>query len=364
MPEVDFIRFVAISAVVLYHIHGFVLVKQQKSSLFGYQLDYIFKNGDLGVQLFFVLSGFILALPFAKSYFSSNKSPILSKFYLRRFTRLEPPYILFLTLLLPFILFYKEWEFNDAVSSYLLSLGYIHNIFGGELSKFIIVTWSLEIEIFFYLFFPLLACVFKFSKYKRRILLLISMCCIPYLNYDILEIKVENILGYFQYFASGMLLADIYLTERKIKFNNITNSLLFLSFLILLFIYDIKEIRMLNYFLYPLAILGFYYVILSNADIFKLYTNKYLAIIGGMCYSMYLTHYIFISVFGNYLISFAHSTSEVLVFFTVISIIILIGTVVFFLLIEKPCMDPNWCKFKHFKSPKVEENKSLETVAV
>ena len=49
-----------------------------------------------GVELFFIISGFILGLPFAKQYLAGGKQVRLGAYFLRRLTRLEPPYILIL----------------------------------------------------------------------------------------------------------------------------------------------------------------------------------------------------------------------------------------------------------------------------
>ncbi len=58
------------------------------------RLFYWIGNGDRGVELFFVISGMILAMPFARQYLTDGKSVSLRKYYMRRVTRLEPPYIL------------------------------------------------------------------------------------------------------------------------------------------------------------------------------------------------------------------------------------------------------------------------------
>ena len=50
--------------------------------------DYVLNQGRYGVHLFFILSGFILGLPFVSG------SPSLRAFYKRRLTRLEPPYLI------------------------------------------------------------------------------------------------------------------------------------------------------------------------------------------------------------------------------------------------------------------------------
>ena len=54
-------------------------------------------EGGYGVSIFFMISGFILSLPFAKAHFNKNpgkKNISLKRYYLRRLIRLEPPYII------------------------------------------------------------------------------------------------------------------------------------------------------------------------------------------------------------------------------------------------------------------------------
>src|SRR5262245_10743057 len=60
--------------------------------------DLFIAQGRYGVQLFFIISGFILALPFAAERLAGARPVRLKAFYLRRLTRLEPPYFLVLTI--------------------------------------------------------------------------------------------------------------------------------------------------------------------------------------------------------------------------------------------------------------------------
>src|SRR5437016_6274312 len=82
IPQVDGLRFIAITFAVLIHVEQFS------------RSGNMFLLGWRGVQLFFVISGFILSLPFAAHYLSGGPPVHLGKYYLRRVTRLEPPYIL------------------------------------------------------------------------------------------------------------------------------------------------------------------------------------------------------------------------------------------------------------------------------
>jgi peptidoglycan/LPS O-acetylase OafA/YrhL len=96
MPEIDGLRFLAIISVLLFHFNGFIFNKSQpiSNTVFLNKLNFVLGHGHLGVELFFVISGFILALPFANSYLKSKKKDNIKSYFTRRLTRLEPPYIL------------------------------------------------------------------------------------------------------------------------------------------------------------------------------------------------------------------------------------------------------------------------------
>jgi peptidoglycan/LPS O-acetylase OafA/YrhL len=77
----------------------------------------------------------------------------------------------------------------------------------------------------------------------------------------------------------------------------------------------------------------------------KFFAHPWIAVIGGMCYSIYLLHLTFIAVvfkFTRHAILFndflANYVLQILV--TGVPVLLLCG--VFFLLVERPCMDPAW----------------------
>jgi peptidoglycan/LPS O-acetylase OafA/YrhL len=93
IPEIDGLRFIAISSVVLYHLNGFLSEKDltsYKSNYFINLIESVFKQGHIGVPLFFVISGFILGIPFAKHFINKEPKVIISEYFKRRLTRLEP----------------------------------------------------------------------------------------------------------------------------------------------------------------------------------------------------------------------------------------------------------------------------------
>jgi peptidoglycan/LPS O-acetylase OafA/YrhL len=64
IPEIDGLRFIAIALVITHHLALFVSIQRGQN-------EGPLSRGQLGVELFFVISGFILAVPFAMQYLGS-----------------------------------------------------------------------------------------------------------------------------------------------------------------------------------------------------------------------------------------------------------------------------------------------------
>ena len=356
IPEIDGLRFIAISSVVLYHITAFILDKssyklQDISDSF---IINIILNGDYGVPLFFVISGFILGLPFAKTHIYNSKKIDLKKFYLRRLTRLEPPYILVMFILfLGSVFIAKNLSLKEATISFLSSLIYSHNLIYGVSTLLNAVAWSLEIEIQFYILTPLLTYVFFVKSIFLRRIFIISLIIFFLLlnNFNFLDFGFVFLLNYIHYFLLGYLLSDLYLSKSFIIPKTKLDSFFCCFFLIVIWIYDLNDFNYnVQKFLWEsfqlISMFFIFYFILFHKTL-KLFSNPIITNIGGMCYSIYLLHYPIISLFGNKLIKLNYSYNLYfdLLFYTIIlSIIILTISSIFYLTIERPCMDKNWIK--------------------
>jgi peptidoglycan/LPS O-acetylase OafA/YrhL len=78
----------------------------------------------------------------------------------------------------------------------------------------------------------------------------------------------------------------------------------------------------------------------------KFVSNPWIAVIGGMCYSIYLLHFALMAVFFKLsrrllLFRFDYLTNY-MIQILVVGVPILLFSVAFFMLVERPCMDPNW----------------------
>src|SRR5947209_1595085 len=87
IPEIDGLRFLAIAGVFFHHVVRFVTGQREVTLAEPVPPDTLTRvldAGSYGVQLFFVISGFVLGLPFAVHYLKGGHRPELRKYYLRR----------------------------------------------------------------------------------------------------------------------------------------------------------------------------------------------------------------------------------------------------------------------------------------
>ncbi|MGH7634807.1 MAG: acyltransferase family protein, partial [Gemmatimonadaceae bacterium] len=142
IAEVDGLRFVAIALVVFFHVHDYITTKfRLPTGAVGNEdlLDRIAATGHYGVHLFFIISGFVLALPFAAHHLAGRPPVRLRAYFLRRLTRLEPPYILALLGLSAAIIL-THTPHLSLLPHLLASLGYVHNIVYGVPSTIDVVA--------------------------------------------------------------------------------------------------------------------------------------------------------------------------------------------------------------------------------
>jgi peptidoglycan/LPS O-acetylase OafA/YrhL len=129
----------------------------------------VFSFGKLGVQVFFIISGFILFDSLFKSEYRLKNMPV---FILKRIIRIEPPYILSLMLiiliaLIKFSLFGHGNEFTLTINQLISHLGYL--IPFTHFNWLSIVYWTLAIEFQFYFLLAILFPLFskKYSFYAN-----------------------------------------------------------------------------------------------------------------------------------------------------------------------------------------------------
>ncbi len=178
-PHLDGWRFIAFFSVFLFHSFGSDVPAYETSQVYR-TTSWIFQNGNLGVNFFFVLSGFLITFLLINEK-ELNKRIDVGSFYVRRVLRIWPLYyacVIFGFLFFPYIkTFLGEISTENATPwKYLLFIGNFDIVSQLRLPDFsgIGVLWSVCIEEQFYLLWPLLLAVtpMKFTKYVFVVLIL------------------------------------------------------------------------------------------------------------------------------------------------------------------------------------------------
>ncbi|MGI4854913.1 MAG: acyltransferase family protein [Janthinobacterium lividum] len=344
-PEIDGLRFVAIFAVLLVHILGMTL----NSTPGGFAADphsasFILHGERLarGVQLFFVISGFILAQPFLNELEDGGRKVSLKAFYRRRLTRLEPPYILALLLyFFGFVLLHAA-PLHVLLLSLLSSIFYVHNFIFINLKPINPVTWSLEVEVQFYLLAPLLARVFRIpSLLWRRALLVTGTVVLASLPWHWLDRHGIMFPVHACYFVLGYLLADLRIHLRPDWSHPLWDAVSVVCFPVFFFIDGGHFERLLLSALLLLCFAGAMLGPLSR----QLLARKWIALFGGMCYSIYLLHMLVFSLatrVTRHVMVFHGFYANYALHVVLLVPVVLAVSMAYFLLIERPCMDPHW----------------------
>jgi peptidoglycan/LPS O-acetylase OafA/YrhL len=171
---IDLLRGIAILGVVLHHLFANALnAAAVRVDIAGSDVSiYVFNNGWLGVNLFFILSGFVLYRP---GIAADRKSVI--DYYVSRATRLWPLLFIFITFIC--IIDQKSpLKFASYIVLYLSGLNSIlpRSWMSGAI---VAVLWSLGVEILFSILLPgLLALVRRMSL--MRVLLTVAVFCFAY----------------------------------------------------------------------------------------------------------------------------------------------------------------------------------------
>lgn len=350
IPEIDGLRFVSIALVVLFHLAGYVALRHGVA-IAGGETAGIFRvlsHGHYGVQIFFVISGFVLGLPFAAQRLGGGRPVRLRPYFLRRLTRLEPPYVLCMLALFPAVAVMTGTPPAQLLPHLLASLGYVHNLAYGEGSLLNSVAWSLEIEVQFYLLAPLLAAAaFRVRRAAVRRALIAGACLAAVVAQLTLMRGMDalTLASFIQFFLVGFLLADLYTTEWKHdSLRPRAWDALWLACWPLLWLSweasaAVREIA------FPALIFAVFAASLRGRLSRAAMSNPWVVTIGGMCYTIYLLHYPLISLLGRVTARLGEQGAawmHLLVQCALILPPLLLVSAVYFALVERPCMDPAW----------------------
>ncbi|MBK8182880.1 MAG: acyltransferase [Candidatus Competibacteraceae bacterium] len=297
-PELDGLRGIAILAVMLFHTEMS-----------------IFKGGFIGVDIFFVLSGFLITSLLIQE-FVATKTISLKNFYIRRLLRLGPALMLLLIsyCIISFFFLSKEQANSNYIDAFI-SLIYLSNwarAFDVHPPDFLGHTWSLSIEEQFYILWPiLLLTLLRISKNRWYVFIftvLIALVSwllrIHFIINDVSLIRVYNGLdtradALMTGCALGVLLVLYPPSEMSrhscFKWLKYLSPLAMLCLLFLVFASDWQDFRMYYFGFSVVECLVFILILdirLNKEGILsKLLALKGLVWIGSISYGLYLWHY-------------------------------------------------------------------------
>jgi peptidoglycan/LPS O-acetylase OafA/YrhL len=373
-PEIDGLRFFAISIVIIGHIMQRVERSQANvapPSDIEHALLQIVRPG-LGVLLFFAVSGFIIGSQFLRGPAKSPNWHYLRAYFLRRVTRIEPPYFILLvgTYALLSAINYVPQNVNhfnmgpESLSlSLFASLAYSHGWLFGTFPRLFPPGWSLEIEVQFYILAPLF--FFLFFKITDPILRLrlgiaIEICaCLlaPLVN---AATPGRHLLGFtlgefFQYFWLGIVLADVNLNSKELvqRYPKAwASSGAWLGLILMIGAGAFLEDGMIHGGTYAYLFLNLLTVVailllfggaLQGPTFRAVCSRPWISLLGGACYSLYLTHLQIIHATAPLL----HAASFPPLLESALSLAVQIplifgGGLIFYALLERPFMVPEW----------------------
>ena len=288
--SIQFLRGFAALAVVVHHTGGYVKRYFEPTLLF----EDKFSIGFAGVDLFFVISGFIIH--FTSKNFLNNPSK-LKEYLKKRFIRVYPIYWIITT-----ILFISSWLIVEILDKNIFSIGYPNTLIAYIQTYLLLplhfainpVTWTLSYELFFYLCFAILI-ISKRLWIIPALILAVSFYNIFINIPEIVEVK----LNYFNFIFSGynfefMFGFLIYPLHEKIKLSNIISVILLIISIsiIALFGYDIGDYdsykRVLTFGL-PSGLILLSLLNLENNNAISF--PKITLTLGDASYALYLIHF-------------------------------------------------------------------------
>ncbi|KMZ18808.1 acyltransferase family protein [Haemophilus influenzae] len=336
-PEIDGLRAIAVISVIIYHLNENWL-----------------SGGFLGVDIFFVISGFLITGIIITEIQQNSFS--LKQFYTRRIKRIYPAFIIVMALVsfIASVIFIYN-DFNKLRKTIELAIAFLSNFYLGLTQGYfdlsanenpVLHIWSLAVEEQYYLIFPLIL-ILAYKKFREiKVLFIITLILFFILlatsfipaNFYKEVLHQPNI-----YYLSNLRFPELLVGSLLAIYHNLSaskqasNAIAILSTLLLfscLFLMnnDIAFIPGVTLIL-PCIFTALIIHTTSQNNIVKLcLSNKAIVFIGKISYSLYLYHWIFIA-FAYYITGEKQINNQSIAIVIVLTIIF---SVLSYYLIEQP----------------------------
>ncbi|MFX4235809.1 acyltransferase family protein [Aliarcobacter butzleri] len=270
---------------------------------------FIFKLSGFAVDMFFVVSGFLIFWSYEND--QNNKN-----FYIKRFFRIFPLYAFLIVLQTLFFIGFSDGNSFEIIKYFIVNIFFLNflaptvgTIFSGlEVNAINGSLWTLKNEVAFYVIVPLIFILYK--RFGIILLLTIYILSVIYM-FTVDYMGIEKLLVQFpaqlRLFTIGII---CYVIFTKFNKNNIYLAVLISFLLVVLF----KDIIYFKYMIYPMCIGVFV--------IFCAYFIKHIKVDFDFSYSFYILHFPVIQLalyFG------VNPTNPIISFFTLFIVILILS---------------------------------------
>lgn len=267
ISELDGLRGIAALMVVFYHLINRFNEKFEINDFFPdfFRFDY----GHYGVQLFFMISGFVIFMSIKRG--NELQSPLV--FAKKRFIRLYPTFWISMIITYLFVLFIGPHELKVTIKDFIINFTMLPKLFNAQSVDG--VYWTLTVEMFFYVVVLFLL----LTKFINRYLFL----CYLYLLIGFVLFFVLKIFTYYLHgvlFVMGINFFFLWKSEKKFEIKN--NTPIFLG-LLLFYLSGDSEL----FVVVSIIVLLFYLLIYGKL---KILSSKVFIFFGSISYSLYLIH--------------------------------------------------------------------------